>query len=157
MKRKLISLIVLALIITIMIFINRSSKVPIWEQNALELSSSFNLISGNTAIIDDLSGFTKFEWDTLYSFQPYLAEEDIYRTVGYKWEEISSSVSEGMNQIVFLKDGEVVCYVYGYPDKYNVHFELGRHSDGYFKLTSSSKLRFQMKILDGVRYFKYIQ
>lgn len=34
-------------------------------------------------------------------------------------------VNEGMNQIVFMKDGKVVCYLYGYPKNngYGIFFE----------------------------------
>jgi len=156
MKNKFIFLLALTLIIAITIYLNSNLRIPIWEQNALELSQSFNLISGTTATIDDLSDFTKFEWDTLYSFQPYLPEEEIYKIVGYRWDDISATVNEGMNQLVFLKDGDVVCYVYGYPEKYNVYFEFGQYNNNHFKLTTSNNLEFEMKVFDGVRYFEYI-
>jgi len=43
----------------------------------------------------------------------------------YKWGNIRETVSEGMNQIVFVKDGKVVCYIYGYPEsnKFGIFFE----------------------------------
>jgi len=135
---------------------SNNSNVPIWEENALNLSESFNLISGSTATIGDLSGFTKFEWDELYSFQAYFPKDEIYKTVGYKWADISETVNEGMNQIVFLNDGEVVCYLYGYPDRYNLYFEFGYHRDGYFLLNSNENLAFEMTVIDDIRYFKYI-
>lgn len=131
---------------------------PIWEVNARQFVKAFNVISGDTATIDDLSGFTAFEWDTLYSFTPYTPVETIYEVVGYKWDKISSTVNEGMNQIVFLKDGKVVCYIDGYPDKYKVFFSFGQYDNSYFKLTSSDKLVFHMTVTkDGIRMFEYIK
>ena len=56
--------------------------------------------------------FKKDLWDVEYFFEPYTPKDDIYKTVGYKWDTISEQVSEGMNQIVFLNDGKVVCYLY---------------------------------------------
>lgn len=64
----------------------------------------------------NLLNVTPFKWDVMYSFAPYTPKEMIYETVGYKSDHIYETVSEGMNQIVFLKDGKVVCYLYGYPE-----------------------------------------
>ena len=71
-----------------------------------------------------LIDITPFEWDIAYSFDPYTPKESIYETMGYKWDNISETVNEGMNQIVFLKDGKVVCYLYGYPENngYGINF-----------------------------------
>ena len=129
---------------------------PIWEVNAKRLSNSFDIISGNNATIDDLSSFTRFEWDTLYNFAPYTPEERIYEVVGYRWDKIYSTVSEGMNQIVFLNNGKVICYVDGYPDKYKIFFSFGQYSGDYYKLTISDKLTFNMTITDDeIRMLTY--
>lgn len=138
MKKK--SFIVLASVLVVilgLIMFKTLQSTPIWEKNAKQFNGSFNVISGNNATIDDLSSFTTFEWDTLYSFAPYTSNETVYQVVGYQWDKINSTVSEGMNQIVFLKDGKVVCYIDGYPDKYKVFFEFGQYNGNYFKLTSS--------------------
>lgn len=120
MKKK--SFIVIASVLVVIlgfIMFKTLHPTPIWEINAKQFNRSFNVISGN-ATIDNLSGFTTFEWDTLYSFAPYTPEKNVYQVVGYQWDKINSTVSEGMNQIVFLKEGKVVCYIDGYPDKYKV-------------------------------------
>ena len=144
---------VLAVILGLIMF--KTHPTHIWEINAKQFNSSFNAISGN-ASIDDLSDFTTFEWDTLYSFAPYTPEEVVYEVVGYQWDKINSTVSEGMNQIVFLKEGKVVCYIDGYPDKYKIFFEFGQYNGNYFKLTSSDKLIFHMTVTDGeIRKFDY--
>ena len=54
----------------------------------------------------------------------HIQQNTIYETVGYKWDNISETVNEGMNQIVFLKDEKVVCYLYGYPQNngYGIYF-----------------------------------
>jgi len=78
--------------------------------------------------------------------------------VGYKWDNISSTVSEGMNQVVFLKEGKVVCYIDGYPDKYKVFFDFGQYYGDFFKLTSSDKLSFNMTVMnDGIRKLDYVK
>jgi hypothetical protein len=132
--------------------------IPLWETNAKQINNSFNKIGSKSTTIDNLSDFTTFEWDTLYSFAPYTSEDAIYKVIGYKWDKITSTVSEGMNQVVFLKDGKVVCYIDGYPDKYNVFFDFGQNSGDYFKLISSDKLSFNMTVInDGIRKFAYVK
>ena len=99
-------------------------KEDIWDSNLKLLKNE--ILSKNVADEKvNLSTFTPFEWDKVYSFDPYLSKEAIYETIGYKWDNISETVSEGMNQIVFVKDGKVVCYLYGYPEnnKFGIFFD----------------------------------
>src|SRR5690606_4531398 len=86
----------------------------------------------------DLREVTPFSWDRVYSFTPYSPREQIYETVGYKWDRIQETFSEGMNQLVCLQDGKVVCYVYGYPDTngYGISFQGGTFSEFAQVLTS---------------------
>ena len=143
-------------VILVLLFLN-PFKRDVWDINAHILRNSFNIISG-TAVIDDLSQWTPFEWDTLYSFAPYTAKDKIYEVIGYKWDNISESVNEGMNQIIFVKDDKVVCYLYGYPENIKLGFNFGEYKGNYIKLTSKQKLSFKTTISnEGVRYFQYIK
>ncbi|MFS0861186.1 hypothetical protein [Fredinandcohnia sp. 179-A 10B2 NHS] len=129
----------------------------VWEENASALSDSFEIISGKEALIEDLSDWTKFEWDTLYSFAPYTPKETIYETVGYKWDEISETVNEGMNQLVFIHDGKVVCYLYGYPERNKISFNFGSYEGSYITLSAAEELAFNMTVVDEVKYLEYIK
>lgn len=132
-------------------------KKDVWDINADKLVRSFNAISGD-ADIEDLNRFIPFDWDELYSFAPYTSRKEIYEVVGYRWDSISESVNEGMNQIVFLKDDKVICYLYGYPEKTKLGFDFGEYKNSYIKLTPNQKLSFITTCSDdGVRYFKYIK
>jgi len=62
-----------------------------------------------------LLDITPFDWDVVYSFTPYTPKEIITEVLGSKFDSIKETTSEGMNQIVCVKSGEVVCYLYGYP------------------------------------------
>ena len=158
MKKKTLIISGLIFIIAVFSIFKFMKPSPIWETNAKKFSNSFNVISGDNATIDDLSGFTAFEWDTLYSFAPYTPEERIYEVVGYRWSKIHSTVSEGMNQIVFLKDDKVICYLDGYPVKYQMVFDFGQYSADYIKLTTSDKLTFNMtKTNEGIRILTYVK
>jgi hypothetical protein len=144
------------IVITIMLSLNYL-KTDIWDSNAKKLSNAFNIISGD-ARIDNLSQFTPFEWDTLYSFDPYTSKDEIYKTIGYKWDQISETVNENMNQIVFMKDRKVVCYVFGYPEYNKIGFDFGEYDGSYIKLLSEDKLTFDTTVTeDGIRLFNYIK
>lgn len=144
-------------IITTLIVVNPFKK-DIWDINAENIKYSFQPISGN-AVIDDLSQWTPFEWDTLYSFKPYTAKEEIYETIGYKWDDISEALSEEINQIVFTKEGMVVCYLYGSPEYNRLGFNFGTYEGSYIKFSSKQKLSFETTITEenGARYFNYIK
>ncbi|MHA6261332.1 hypothetical protein ACXYMX_15810 [Sporosarcina sp. CAU 1771] len=90
-------------------------KKDVWDVNFKLLKGKIlaEVVEGNQL---DLSEFTPFEWDVVYCFDPYVSKDEIYETIGYKWDRISETVSEGMNQIVFMKDEKVICYIYGYPE-----------------------------------------
>lgn len=155
MKKYVIYAIVALLLIVSVIIFKKAiiSKDPIWEVNAKQLISSFKVFSEKVTIIDDLSKIIPFDWDTLYSFGPYTSEEYIYEVVGYRWEKICSAYSEGMNQIVFLKDDTVVCYLYGYPQEDKIYFDF---RGAFVKLTNIDKLSFEMNINDcGIRVLTY--
>lgn len=139
------------------IMVKAGRRKDIWDINAEKLVDSFRVISGD-AVIDDISEFIPFEWDVLYSFSPYCPRTKIYETIGYKWDKITESVNEGMNQIVFLKNGKVVCYLYGYPEYSGVGFDFGSYEGFYIKLTPDRELSFKTRISDdGIRYFHYLK
>jgi hypothetical protein len=157
MRKKNIVVAVIGVIITAVIVLFNPFKKDIWDINAEKLKNSFGMISGD-AVIDSLSGFTPFEWDTLYSFKPYTSKEKIYETIGYKWDNISETVNEGMNQIVFTMEGKVVCYLYGYPERYNLYFDFGAFQGSFIKLTTNQKMAFKTTVDEkGIRYFEYLK
>ena len=63
-----------------------------------------------------------------------------------------------MIQIIFVKDNEVTCYLYGYPENIKLGFDFGEYEGSYIKFTPDQKLAFTVTLSDnGVRYFKYIK
>ena len=136
MKNKKILAIVAVGIVFVFVLVNLSNK-DLWDVNA-DLLKEEVLSIGKSVETVNLTDITPFEWDVVFSFDPYTTKDTIYETVGYKWDNISETVNEGMNQIVFLKDGKVVCYLYGYPQNngYGIYFT----SQNETGVTSSSIL-----------------
>lgn len=76
--------------------------------------------------------------------------------MGYRWDYINETVDEAMDQIVFMKDGKVVCYIYGYPSNksYGVYFDGKEHINGTSGLKLEDNLIFNVTRRDGVVYLK---
>ena len=117
----------------------------LWDVNERALKKEITSIEENVETIN-LAEVTTFEWDVVYSFEPYTPKELIYETVGYEWDRISETVSEGMEQIVFLKDGKVVCYLFGYPENngYGIDFSGQTVNDVAKMLKADEDLTFQV-------------
>lgn len=119
----------------------------LWDENEELLKEEVQLIESSTETIN-LLDITPFEWDVVHSFTPYTPVEDVYERVGYEWDDnISETVSEGMNQLVFMKDEKVVCYIYGYPENNGYGIELLAST-----LTSEDDLTFLVERREGMVY-----
>jgi hypothetical protein len=84
-----------------------SKNENILRKNILEKCNEYRTL--------DLIELATFEWDKVYFFKPYASKEDVYKKVGYKWDNISEVSSEDMMQIVFMNNAKVVCYIFGGP------------------------------------------
>lgn len=153
MKKK--KIITIAVVILIAVLLIKACKKDRWETNE-ELLKQEVLNIGESVESVNLSDVTPFEWDFVYSFDPYTSKDAIYETVGYKWDRISETVSEGMNQLVFMKDEKVVCYVYGYPQNngYGIYFSEGSTDDSSPAsiLSPQEDVTFQVDRRDGYIY-----
>ncbi|MBM7602571.1 hypothetical protein JOC75_000541 [Metabacillus crassostreae] len=133
-------------IMLIVAFIKFIEEEDLWDLNEKRFKEKILSIDESVEKVN-LIDVTPFEWDVAYSFNPYTSNEDVYEMVGYKWADITETINEGMNQIVFMKDEEVVCYVYGYPENngYGLYFNT-------LMVTSDSQLVFQVDRSSGLNY-----
>jgi hypothetical protein len=118
----------------------------IWDKNYDLFKKEILSIDQSVETVS-LLDVTPFEWDVVYSFEPYTPVERVYETVGYKWDSIIEADNEVTNQIVFLNDGEVVCYIFGMPS----NNRFGISFDG-LSLTLDDDLDFKVKRHSGVLY-----
>lgn len=151
---------ILLLIGSITFVVYRIFFADMWSKNADKLNKNLcklEVKKGETVYVGDIRDEIPFEWDTLYTFKPDVSIEKIYEVVGYKWDKITKATNKGMNQLVFLKDGQVVCYVYGFPRARKVFFDFGEYEGEYFTLTSDDVLEMNMNMnKKGIRTFEYI-
>lgn len=145
-KRKIVLLCTAVMIAVLLVAF---LKEDIWDSNAVKLKDKLTEHKQIEETIS-LAAFTPFEWDVMHSFAPYTPTTDIYETVGYKWDRIRETVNEGMNQIVFMHGGEVVCHVFGYPSNNGYGILFKEESDQV--LHAADDPQFQLRTEDGTVY-----
>lgn len=85
-----------------------------------------------------------------------MPKENIYEIIGYKWDTISETVSEGMNQIVFMKDKQVVCYVYGYASNngYGIFIMPSHYENGVATIDYNEDLHLSIEQKEEIVYLQ---
>lgn len=87
--------------------------------NPIVLVNNQKLQREVTAINSDyveLNKIVPFGWDTVYTFDPYTSKERIEDVIGFRSSSIQETVSEGIVQLLFVKDKKVVSSVCGYSN-----------------------------------------
>lgn len=89
-----------------------------------------------------------FEFDTLYTFDPYTSKEDIELIIGFKSNSIKEISSEGMVQLLFVKNNKVVASICDYSVNLGykiVNFGNRAYPETVFSVYKENKI----VILDG--------
>lgn len=153
MKRKSIT-IVLALAVIIM---GSYGFNEIWHKNERTLRAQVK--KEKIERIINLTEYTKFEWDILYEFCAYVSKERVEAVIGCEFLGFKETDRGDMNQIIFMKDGKVVCYVHGYPFKRGYGFDkILKHTNDeiYVKLLAKDNPRFKIMIFKKYKMLEYI-
>lgn len=147
-SKRIVFLLGVVILISFIFIVEQQLNKDVWDKNYTLLKKEILAIDQSIEVVNLLE-VTPFEWDVVYFFEPYTPVEVIYETVGYRWEPIRETISEGMNQIVFLSDGEVVCYIYGYPSNngFGIFYEGS-------SLTISDHLDFLVNRSNGITILK---
>jgi len=95
---------------------------PVVAIHNRELRKAVTSVSGTGTV--SLNEVVPFDWDTLYTFSPYTSEAEIEKAIGFRSGSIQETVSEGMVQLLFVKDKAVTASVCGYPENlgYSISF-----------------------------------
>lgn len=94
-----------------------------------------------------LNEVTPFQWDKAYVFDTNTNIERIYEIIGYKWQSIISKEKDSELQMVFIKDGKVVCYLYGDMNRIgiSVNFDKASYKDGIIEIYPNKNDKFEIK------------
>lgn len=83
--------------------------------------------SGTEVFFSDI---TPFLWEFVYSFDPYTSKEEMEEVLNTKSSQIRETVNEGMTQLIFLHEGEVVASICGYAENLGYDIDLGLWENG---------------------------
>lgn len=116
---------------------------PLIAYHNYRLKQSIHTISKPTVTLNEI---VPFEWDIVYTFAPYTSRSEIEEIIGFKSNAIQETVSEGMVQLLFVKDNAVCGSICGYSENlgYSVHF-----SD---KVELTDNKQFDVDIQDDIVY-----
>lgn len=107
---------------------------------------------GNTITLKEL---TPFSWEKVYSFEPYTSKEEICQIIGFRSNRIKETVSEKMEQLIFVNNHQVICSITAYPETIGYLFQLPNSYNGqkYIELKSTENPSFQVTENQGILVF----
>lgn len=97
-----------------------------------------------------------FEWDTLYTFEPYQSKAEIAENIGFQSNDIKeNNANEGMVHLLFVKNNKVVASILGYSSSlgYNIDFA----SKENMKVTYAENAQFAITKVDQITTLTYIK
>lgn len=117
-KKTIITIIALGLIIVLSYIVIGN---PIVFVNNQKLKQAVLAVDSNNILFNEV---VPFEWDIVYTFEPYTSKEKIEGIIGFKSNSIKETLSEGMVQLLFIKNNKVVSSVCGYSSNlgYRIYF-----------------------------------
>jgi len=144
---------VIVILIIILSFICwRNTFVVIRNNKAF--NTNVNSITQDKVFLNDIA---PFEWDTVYTFGPYTSREVIEKVIGIKSNAISEARSEGMRQLIFVKEDKIICSITGYYYKLGYMFFIESYENEHGTLNSTDNPLFKIERNDGLVKLIYVE
>ena len=135
MTKNLFSVVMIAMM---MCFAGCSNSSVVKENND-QFSNAVNAVTAGNVVINDL---TTFEWDVAYNFAPFTPKERMEEVIGFSSKDIKATYNEGHTQLIFVKDNEVVCSIWGYAANLGYFISFGRYDGGYIAIQNNEPASF---------------
>ncbi len=116
-------------------------------------NANVNLITQDEVFLNDI---IPFEWDTVYTFGPYTSRETIEEVIGIKSNAIKEALSEGMQQLIFVKEDEIICSITGYYYRLGYMFDFKSYENDYGTLNSTDNPLFKTEKNEGLIKLIYV-
>lgn len=121
---------------------------PVVLINNYKLENSIKSIQSDNIKLNEV---VPFDWDIVYTFQPYTPKENIEEIIGFKSSSIKeNNINEGMVHLLFVKGEKVVASILGYSTN------LGYRLDFPSKVTFVENAQFKVSIIDNIVTLKYL-
>lgn len=118
-KKKLVSFIIAICLIVALTYMAIGN--PIVFVNNQKLKKAVTAVNSDNVKLNEI---VPFKWDVVYTFEPYMSKEKIEDAIGFKSNSIRETVSEGMVQLLFVKDQKVVSSVCGYSSNFGYSIDF---------------------------------
>lgn len=117
-------MVVIVVLMTAIKLIDYNSLV---NQNTRQIEQSFtqNTENGNAR------NLFSFSYDKMYVFEPYQPLNKMEKQIGFRYSKLREGLSEGITNILFVKDNKAVAYLFGYSA--NIGFDINLPSGEYTK------------------------
>jgi len=112
---------------------------PVLLKNKLNFKQAVQNINTDKITLQEI---TPFEWDKVYTFQPYLPKQKMEEIMGLKSTVISETVNEGMTQLVFVNNGKIVCYINGYSEDLGYYISFLEERNEYSVINYENNAEF---------------
>lgn len=120
---------------------------PVVLVNNQKLENSIKSVHSDTIKLNEV---VPFEWDVVYTFEPYASKESIEEIVGFKSADIKeNNINEGMVHLLFVKGEKVVASILGYSAN------LGYRLDFPSKVTFAENAQFNVSISNKIVTLEY--
>ena len=137
--KKLLALMCLVLLLSCLTGCSNPSTV---KDNNAAFSNAVKAINTNTVTLNELAAF---EWDTMYTFAPFTPKESIEKIIGFSSRDIKATYNESQSQLIFVKDGKVVCSIWGYGNNLGYWISFCGYVGDYFAVTPNDTVLFAVE------------
>ncbi|WP_337034816.1 hypothetical protein [Paenibacillus illinoisensis] len=100
-----------------------------------------------------LANIIPFEWDSMYVFPEYTDKEDVTKVIGFESNSVQMSSSESMQQIIIVKNKEIICYVQDMD--YKLGFSIDRKGEDYLAMKIGEKYKVNVNLKDDFKYLEF--
>ena len=96
---------------------------PLMLGNGVKLKNALQALEeGDRVFLNDI---VPFEWECVYTFEPYQSREEIEEVLGFQSRRIKeNNINEGMEHLLFVKGDRVTASILGYSENlgYSIRF-----------------------------------
>ena len=131
-------------VVIIMMIMPRYMSSPTVEYDSVRFELAVKELEPGTEV--KLTEITPFDWEICYTFDPYTSKQEIQRIIGFASSSVKEAQSEGMVQLLFVKDDKVTASECAFPETIGYDIDLkGRKEiraseDPVFRVTKKDEL-----------------
>lgn len=139
-------------IVFIIIFGRTDPERKLQNENSKAFINTIHSLEGGKEY--RLSDIIPFQWDHLYAFPEYTDEGQVETVIGFEDSRVRISDSEAMQQIIFVKNRQIVGYVQDMD--YRLGFSIERKNQDYLSIRNDDKHKLYVHLKGSLRYLEFV-